>query len=237
MIKCLENKLKILVVEDNKSIIEGLEYLLEKEGFDVEIVNSKDQALSRLKNENYDLFLLDIQLPDGSGFDICKYIKQRIDTPIIFTSARNEESNIVYGLDIGADDYITKPYRNNELISRINSVLRRYRKETEKRNIIRYKDIKVDIEKATVYKNSKEIYLTNLEYKILLMFLNNQNKIITREELLEKVWDIDGNFVNDNTLSVYIKRLRLKISDQESNEEEMIKTVRGIGYILNKVSD
>lgn len=233
MIKCLENKLKILVVEDNESIIEGLEYLLEKEGFEVEIVNRKDQALSRLKNGIFDLFLLDVQLPDGSGFDICKYIKQRIDIPIIFTSARNEESNIVYGLDIGADDYITKPFRNNELISRINSVLRRYRKEMEKRNIIVYKNIKVDIEKATVYKNSKEIYLTNLEYKILLLFLNNQNKIITREELLEKVWDVDGNFVNDNTLSVYIKRLRLKISD----ENEMIKTVRGIGYILNKVSD
>lgn len=235
MIKCLENKLKILVVEDNKSIIEGLKYLLEKEGFDVEFVNSKDQALLRLKNSKYDLFLLDVQLPDGSGFDICKYIKQRIDTPIIFTSARNEESNIVYGLDIGADDYITKPYGNNELISRINSVLRRYRKE--KRNVIVYKNIKVDVDKATVYKNSKEIYLTNLEYKILLMFLNNQNKIITREELLEKVWDIDGNFVNDNTLSVYIKRLRLKISDEENSEEEIIKTVRGIGYILNKVSD
>lgn len=235
MIKCLENKLKILVVEDNKSIIEGLKYLLEKEGFDVEFVNSKDQALSRLKNSKYDLFLLDVQLPDGSGFDICKYIKQRIDTPIIFTSARNEESNIVYGLDIGADDYITKPYGNNELISRINSVLRRYRKE--KRNVIVYKNINVDVDKATVYKNSKEIYLTNLEYKILLMFLNNQNKIITREELLEKVWDIDGNFVNDNTLSVYIKRLRLKISDEENSEEEIIKTVRGIGYILNKVSD
>jgi len=237
MIKCLENKLKILVVEDNESIIEGLEYLLEKEGFEVEIVNRKDQALSRLKNGIFDLFLLDVQLPDGSGFDICKYIKQRIDTPIIFTSARNEESNIVYGLDIGADDYITKPFRNNELISRINSVLRRYRKEMEKRNIIVYKNIKVDIEKATVYKNSKEIYLTNLEYKILLLFLNNQNKIITREELLEKVWDVDGNFVNDNTLSVYIKRLRLKISDENANENEMIKTVRGIGYILNKVSD
>lgn len=237
MIKCLENKLKILVVEDNESIIEGLEYLLEKEGFEVEIVNRKDQALSRLKNGIFDLFLLDVQLPDGSGFDICKYIKQRIDIPIIFTSARNEESNIVYGLDIGADDYITKPFRNNELISRINSVLRRYRKEMEKRNIIVYKNIKVDIEKATVYKNSKEIYLTNLEYKILLLFLNNQNKIITREELLEKVWDVDGNFVNDNTLSVYIKRLRLKISDENANENEMIKTVRGIGYILNKVSD
>ncbi len=235
MINCLENKLKILVVEDNESIIEGLEYLLEKEGFEVEIVNRKDQALSRLKNGKFDLFLLDVQLPDGSGFDICKYIKQRIDTPIIFTSARNKESNIVYGLDIGADDYITKPFRNNELISRINSVLRRYRREMEKRNIIVYKNIKVDMEKAAVYKNSKEIYLTNLEYKILLMFLNNQNKIITREELLEKVWDVDGNFVNDNTLSVYIKRLRLKISGKDENE--IIKTVRGMGYILNKVSD
>ena len=236
MIKCLENKLRILVVEDNESIIEGLEYLLEKEGFEVEIVNCKTSALLRSKNQKFDLFLLDVELPDGSGFEICKYLKQRIDTPIIFMSARNEESNIVYGLDIGADDYITKPLRNSELISRINSVLRRYQKEKQKRNIITYKDIKVDIEKAKVYKNSKEILLTNLEYKILLMFLRNPDKIITREELLEKVWDIDGNFVNDNTLSVYIKRLRLKISDNAS-ENEMIKTVRGIGYILNKISD
>lgn len=232
-----ENKLRILVAEDNELIIEGLEYVLKKEGFDVKIVNTKDQTLSCVKNEKFDLILLDVQLPDGTGFDICKHIKNTIDIPIIFMSARGEEANIVYGLDIGADDYIVKPFRNNELISRINSVLRRYRREKNRNKMLEYKNIKVDIEKAKVFKNSKEIILTSLEYKILLMFLSNPNTIITREELLEKIWDIDGNYVNDNTLSVYIKRLRLKISDDGAGEDEMIKTIRGIGYILNKISD
>ncbi len=233
MLRQIEDKVKILVVEDNKSIIEGLEYLLEKEGFEAQIVSNKKQAMAYIKNDNFDLFLLDIQLPDGTGFDICKYIKNMSNKPIIFISAITEEVNIVYGLDIGADDYITKPFRNNELISRIKCVLRRYPNTTNNKNIINYRNIKVDLKKAKVYKNSKEVYLTNLEYKILLLFLNNKNVLITRQELLEKIWDIDGNYVNDNTLSVYIKRLRLKISD-ENTKSDLIQTVRGIGYILNK---
>lgn len=173
-----------------------------------------------------------MQLPDGTGFDVCKYIKQKSDMPIIFISARTEEINVVYGLDIGADDYITKPFRNDELVSRINCVLRRYQKQVQDKNIIKYKNIKVNIETAKVYKDNEEVFLTNLEYKILLMFINNVNKLITREELLEKIWDIDGNYVNDNTVSVYIKRLRMKMGDTE--ECQMLKTIRGIGYILNK---
>lgn len=228
----IENKVKILVVEDNKTIIEGLEYLLEKQGFNAKIVNTKKEALYCIDNEHFDLFLLDVQLPDGTGFEICKYIKQIADIPIIFISAISEEINVVYGLDIGADDYITKPFGNNELVSRINCALRRCKKQTQENNIINYRNIKVNLEKAKVYKGSEEIFLTNLEYKILLMFLNNINKLVTREELLEKIWDIDGNYVNDNTLSVYIKRLRMKIGDTE--ECQMIKTIRGIGYILNK---
>lgn len=228
----IENKVKILVVEDNKTIIEGLEYLLEKQGFNAKIVNTKKEALYCIDNEQFDLFLLDVQLPDGTGFEICKYIKQIADIPIIFISAISEEINVVYGLDIGADDYITKPFGNNELVSRINCALRRCKKQTQENNIINYRNIKVNLEKAKVYKGSEEIFLTNLEYKILLMFLNNINKLVTREELLEKIWDIDGNYVNDNTLSVYIKRLRMKIGDTE--ECQMIKTIRGIGYILNK---
>ena len=230
----VENKVKILVVEDNKNIIEGLEYLLTKEGFETKIVYSKKQAMACIKSYNFDLFLLDVELPDGTGFDICKYIKNLSNKPIIFVSARVEETNVVYGLDIGADDYITKPFRNNELISRIRCVLRRYPEINENKNIINYKNIKVDLNKAKVYKNSDEVYLTSLEYKILLMFLNNANTLITREEILEKVWDIDGNFVNDNTLSVYIKRLREKISNKDGEEGPFIQTVRGIGYILNK---
>lgn len=228
------NKIKILVVEDNKSIIESLEYLLQKEGFEVLIVNTKNQAISYIKNNDFDLFLLDVELPDGTGFDICKYLRNNMEKPIIFISARAEESNIVYGLDMGADDYITKPFRNNELISRIKSVLRRYPDQCKKKRIITYGHIKVDLDTAKVYKDSEEVILTSLEYKMLLLFLNNSNKVITRNEILDKVWDIDGNFVNDNTLTVYIKRLRNKIC---VNNKQLIKTVRGIGYILNKVSD
>ena len=233
-----DNKINILVVEDNKSIIEGLDYLLEKEGFKAKIINTKEQANKEIINDTYDLFLLDVELPDGTGFEICKNIRKISNKPIIFISARAEEANIVYGLDIGADDYITKPFRNYELVSRIKSVLRRYMPFANKnveQNILKYGNIKVDLDKAKVYKNYEEIQLTNLEYKILLKFLNNTNKIITRNELLEAVWDIDGNFVNDNTLSVYIKRLRLKLSDNKNNQ--FIQTVRGMGYILNNISD
>lgn len=234
MLTNTSSKVKILVVEDNKSLIEGLEYILEKEGFEVQMVGTKKQAMAYIKNDKFDMFLLDIQLPDGTGFDICKHIKSLSNKPIIFLSAITEESNIVYGLDLGADDYITKPFRSNELVSRIKCVLRRYPQSNENKNTIIYKNIKVDLEKAKVYKNSEEIFLTSLEYKILLMFLNNTNKIITRDELLEKIWDIDGNYVNDNTLSVYIKRLRLKISDKNNVEDQSIQTIRGMGYILKK---
>ena len=229
-----ESRMKVLVVEDNDNIIEGLEYLLEKEGFETNIVKCKEQAITLIKNVDFDLFLLDVQLPDGSGYDICKYIKKLSNKPIIFISARNEETNVVYGLDIGADDYITKPFRNSELISRIRCVLRRYPKEKENQEILNYKNIKVDLRKAKVFINSKEMFLTKLEYKILLVFLNNVNKLITRDELLEKIWDVDGNFVNDNTLSVYIKRLRSKLSEQNNKKSQLIQTVRGMGYILNE---
>ena len=236
MLSSLDNKIRILVVEDSQNIIEGLRYLLQKEGFEVNIVNDKKNALKYIDSEYYDLFLLDVELPDGTGFEICKSIKNITNKPIIFLSARAEETNIVYGLDIGADDYITKPFRNSELISRIRSVLRRYTLYKKDKNILNYGTLKINLGKAKVFKNSEEIYLTNLEYKILLMFINNANHIITRDELLAKVWDIEGNYVNDNTLSVYIKRLRLKISDN-NKKSQSIQTVRGMGYILNTISD
>lgn len=237
MLNYTNNKVRILIVEDNKNILESLEYLLKKEGFDVHIVSTKKEAISYIDNNDYDLFLLDVQLPDGNGFDICKHIKSISNKPTIFVSGRTEESNIVYGLDIGADDYISKPIRSNELISRIRSVLRRYTFEVKNTKVMNYGNLKVDLDKAKVYKNQEEIFLTNLEYRILLMFLSNTNRIITRDELLEKVWDVDGNYVNDNTLTVYIKRLRNKISDKKSNDKQLIQTVRGMGYILNKIGD
>lgn len=216
---------KILLVEDNETIIMGLKYSLEQEGFQIISTKTKKETEKTILEEQIDLILLDVTLPDGNGFDICKYIKEKSDTPVIFLTAQDEETSVVIGLDLGADDYIVKPFRTRELISRINSVLRRYDKSFEKSNIIQYKNIKIDTNMAKVYKDNEEIIFTSLEYKILLMLFSNQNKLITREALLDKIWDIAGNFVNDNTLTVYIKRIREKLGD-----EDVIKTVRGLGY-------
>lgn len=254
----MESDTKILIIEDDESIIEGLEYVLEKEGFYIEIAKNKREAYSKFLKNKFDIFIVDVQLPDGTGFEICKYIKKNFDLPVILASAVGEEANVVYGLDLGADDFIVKPYRNNELIARINCVLRRDAKNKSK-NVILYRNIKVDLRNAKVIDNvsGEEIILSTLEYKLLLLFLKNRNRLITRQEILEKVWDIDENYVNDNTLSVYIKRLRNKISNKIDNsnkkqifkedkdknnnehtksntlEKEAIKTIRGIGYILN----
>lgn len=216
---------KILLVEDSETIIMGLKYSLEQENFNVKVSKTVIDTKKIIEQEEFDLVLLDITLPDGNGFEICKFIKQIKDIPVIFLTARDEETNVVMGLDLGADDYIIKPFRIRELISRINSVLRRYDKQENKTNILEYKNIKIDINLAKVYKDGKEIVFTSLEYKMLLMLFSNQNKLITREELLDKIWDIAGNFVNDNTLTVYIKRIREKLED-----ENIIKTVRGLGY-------
>lgn len=218
---------KILLVEDNETIIIGLKYSLEQEGFMIISAKGKKETEEIIVNEEVDLVLLDVTLPDGNGFDICKFIKDRLDIPVIFLTAQEEETSVVIGLDLGADDYVVKPFRTRELISRINSVLRRYGNCIEKSNIIQYKNVKIDINVAKVYKDNEEIFFTSLEYKILLMLFSNQGKLITREQLLDKIWDIAGNFVNDNTLTVYIKRIREKLKD-----ESIIKTVRGLGYRL-----
>lgn len=216
---------KILLVEDNETIIMGLKYSLEQEGFEVLSAKNTKESKEKLNKEKVDLILLDVSLPDGNGFDICKEIKQNSDIPVIFLTAQDEEKSVVLGLDLGADDYIVKPFRTRELISRINSVLRRYGKKEASLSIIQYKNIKIDTNKAVVYKDNEEIVFTSLEYKILLLLFSNQNKLITREQLLERIWDVAGNFVNDNTLTVYIKRIREKLED-----ETIIKTVRGLGY-------
>lgn len=215
---------KILLIEDNEAIIMGLKYSLEQENFQVISAKTAKESKEKLENKNIDIVLLDVSLPDGNGFEICKEIKEKNDIPVIFLTAQDEETSVVLGLDLGADDYIVKPFRTRELISRIKSVLRRYGKK-EENNIIQYKNIKIDTISAKVYKNNKEIIFTSLEYRILLMLFTNQNKLITREQLLEKIWDIAGNFVNDNTLTVYIKRIREKLED-----DSIIKTIRGLGY-------
>ena len=212
----------ILLVEDNESIIMGLEYSLKQEGFNVLLARNLKEARDQ---ENYDLVLLDITLPDGNGHTLFKEIKKKGNIPIIFLTAKDEEKDIVQGLDLGAEDYIVKPFRLRELISRIKVVLRRYNKMAS--SVVSCKGVKIDTEKTEVSSNGKIVELTSLEYKILLMLFSNKNRLISRAMILDRIWDVAGNFVNDNTLTVYIKRIREKIGDSKG---EIIKTVRGEGY-------
>ena len=205
---------KILLVEDNEIIVKGLKYLLEQEKFDIKIAKNIVEAKTMIKKQKFDLYLLDITLPDGDGYEICQYVKKQKDVPVIFLTAKDEELNVVQGLDMGADDYIIKPFRNRELISRIKSVLRRYYHDEINENQIKCRDVIIDSNKAVVYKAGKEIIFTSLEYKILYMLISNKNILVTREQILDKIWDVAGNFVNDNTLTVYIHRIRNKLYDK-----------------------
>ncbi len=221
--------MKILFVEDDKTIASGLCYSLTQEGYSVTHCLNVECAKTSINENRFDMAILDLSLPDGSGYDICKIIKSREDIPVIFLTAIDDEVNVVMGLDMGADDYITKPFRIRELLSRIKSVLRRYGKTELSKTLIDLKGIKIDTSKARVYIGDKEIILTSLEFRLLLIFANNEGQVLTRNQLLESLWDFAGDFVNDNTLTVYIKRLREKIEDDSQNPK-IIKTVRGIGY-------
>ena len=221
-------KATILLVEDNETIILGLEYLLCQEGYLVETARTLEIAFAIVEKVAVDLILLDISLPDGDGFDFCKMIKKDSDIPVIFLTAKEEELDVVKGLDMGADDYIVKPFRNRELVSRIKNVLRRNGKGT---SVLQCRDIILDLVTGEVIRGEKKIPLTKLEYKILSTMMAYPGKLFTREEILAGIWDISNNFVNDNTLSVTIKRIREKLGDDDG---EMIKTVRGMGYRIEK---
>ncbi len=201
-------KHSLLLVEDNDIIVKGLKYSLEQENFEVDVSKTIDSAEDLLDSREYDLVILDITLPDGNGFDLCKYIKEEKDIPVIFLTAKDEEKDVVLGFDLGADDYVIKPFRNRELISRIYNVLRRYNKD---KNEILTQNIRIDLEEKRVYVKEIEVIFTALEYKILVLLFSNIGKTVTREKILDKIWDIAGNFVNDNTLTVYIKRIRAKL--------------------------
>lgn len=179
------------------------------------------------------LCIFDLSLPDGSGYDLCKIVKERSDIPVIFLTAIDDEVNVVMGLDMGADDYITKPFRIRELLSRIKSVLRRYNKQAQTPSNFELENVRINTLEGKVYKNGNEVLLTALEYRLLLIFANHVGQVLSRNQLLERIWDVAGEFVNDNTLSVYIKRLREKLEDN-LQEPTLIKTVRGLGY---KVGD
>lgn len=219
---------RILIVEDDKLIVKNLSELLKQEGFSVCCATTCKLAEKIIEKEHIDLILLDVLLPDGNGFVLCKRIKSISDCPVIFLTASSDEFSVVTGLDIGADDYIEKPYRPRELISRINSVLRRTGKS---QSLIALGNVSVDMDKGIVLKNGKDVYLSALEYRLFLVFLNNPAVTLTRNKLLAEIWDIAGDFVNENTLTVYIKRLREKIEDDASNPK-IILTVRGFGYKL-----
>ena len=219
----------VLVVEDDTTIASGLAYSLEQEQFAVTLAGTVKEAKAILAEQSLSLCLLDISLPDGSGYEVCKVIKARGDIPVIFLTACDDEVNVVMGLDMGADDYITKPFRIRELISRINSVLRRYHQSETKANVYYVGDISVKTNEAKVYRGNQEIFLTALEYRLLLIFIKHQGQVLSRNQLLEWIWDVSGDFVNDNTLTVYIKRLREKLEDSKDSES-MIQTVRGLGY-------
>ena len=214
----------ILVVEDDENLAEGIKYALTVEGFAVSAAGTLKAAREALQSQPYDLLILDVMLPDGTGYDLCR--EQMKKTPVIFLSACDEEVNVVMGLDLGGDDYITKPFRVRELVSRIKAVLRR-------KNIqpgdMACGDLRVSAAEGKVYKNGEPLPLTALEYRLLVRFIGNPQKVFSRAALLSAVWDADGNFADDNTLSVYIRRLREKIEDDPQNPQ-YIETVRGMGY-------
>lgn len=222
--------MKLLLVEDDEAILEGLVFCLKKEGFLVKGLTNAYQALELIKKENFDLLVLDINLPDMNGLKLYRQIKENKDIPTIFLTANDSELSIVEALDSGADDYITKPFKTRELISRIHSVLRRAKKEEQ--NIIKIHDITIHLKEAKVFKKDKPVFLTALEYKILLILCMHPTKVFTRESILANIWDTEEEYVNDNTLTVYIKRIREKIEDDMTNPK-IILTVRGLGYQVN----
>lgn len=217
---------RLLLVEDDPTLIRMLKTYLSDEGFLVTAVTGQTDAVRQL-GRGADVALVDIALSEGNGFAVCAYAKER-GVPVIFLTASGDEYSVVTGLDMGADDYVAKPFRPRELVSRIRSVLRRCGK---KQSVIPLGNLTVDTDKGTVTRAGRDLYLSALEYRLLLVFLNNRGQVLTRDKLLEEIWDSAGDFVGDNTLTVYIKRLREKI-EEDPQEPKLIRTVRGLGYRL-----
>lgn len=226
--------INILFVEDDLPLALGIEYTLKQEGFNVKHAKNVKEGTEAFKNGEFELILLDVMLPDGTGYDLCKIIREKSEVPIIFMTACDEEVNVILGLDLGGDDYVTKPIRVKELISRINAVLRRKLKNSRKggkneEGILVSGDLRIEALKYRVYKGDNIIELTSIEYKLLLILMKNKGNVLERTTLLERLWDVDGNFVDGNSLTVYVKRLREKIED-DIKSPFYIETVRGIGY-------
>lgn len=221
---------KVLLVEDDREIVENLTEYLSTEGYLVKSVNTQKYTMEILEKETFDLLLLDVTLKQGNGYGVCTAVKEKYDLPVIFLTALDDEFSVVTGLDMGADDYISKPFRPRELVSRMRSVLRR---SGRTQAVVNIRDIRIDTEKGIVTRAGQELFLSALEYRLLLVFVNNRGMVLTRGRLLDEIWDAAGEFVNDNTLTVYIKRLREKIEKDPQNPE-IIMTVRGMGYRLGE---
>lgn len=215
--------MKILLIEDNELIVKALKYSLEQKEFEVIFVTNIKQAINYIDSQKIDLIILDISLPDGNGFDLYRNFIVQKNIPTIFLTARDDENDVVKGLELGADDYVTKPFSTKELIARINKILMKKNKNT----VIKVKDIEFDVDKMVVYKNQRILELTSLELKILHLLFLNVNKVVTRNDIIEKIWEWTGNDIYDNTVTVYLKRIRKKI------ETDIIKTIKGIGYRID----
>lgn len=222
---------KVLLVEDDRLIVENLTEYLGKEGFSVKSAKGQNEAMKLLESTPFDLILLDITLAQGNGYSVCTAVKALYRIPVIFLTALDDEFSLVAGLDMGADDYISKPFRPRELVSRMKMVIRRY--YGEKDTLIKTGKLEIDTARGVVKKKGKDIALTSLEYRLLLLFFQKKGRVLSRNFLLEELWDIAGEYVNDNTLTVYIKRLREKVEDNPQ-EPEIIKTVRGLGYRMEE---
>ena len=223
----------VLVVEDDNIIREGLQISLRQDGYDVLTAATQNAALDTISgNQTIDAFLLDVMLPDGDGYTICREIRKKSDVPILFLTACDDEVHTVLALEQGADDYIAKPFRIRELLARMKAILRRVGKDVVQQSRIAIGDNELDLQAGKMYRNQKNIELTAMEYRLLLIFVNHRGQTLSRKQLLTDIWDEAGDFVNDNTLTVYIKRLREKLGDFEG--QPLIQTVRGIGYRMEK---
>lgn len=223
---------KILLLEDDLSLINGLSFAFRNQGFELAVVRTLKEANELWGEGKYDLLVLDVSLPDGTGYEFCKKVRQVSKVPIIFLTAYDEEMNIIMGLDIGGDDYITKPFKLGVLVSRINALLRRAKGFNSTDTELQSNGIKVLMLQGQVFKNEKLIDLTAAEYKLLCLFMKNPNVVLTKEQILDKLWDCEGNYIDSSTLTVYMRRLRMKIEDNPS-EPQMLLTVRRMGYKWN----
>jgi two-component system response regulator RegX3 len=222
----------IFFIEDDLSLISGLSFAIKKQGYEIDVARTSLEAETLWINGNYDLVILDVSLPDGSGYDLCKKIRKTSKVPIMFLTAADEETDIIMGLDIGGDDYITKPFKLAVFLSRINALLRRSDNFNQADTELNSNGIKVKLLKGEVYKNEEQLDLTASEYKLLCLFIENSNIVLSSEQILSKLWDCDENYIDNNTLTVYIRRLRTKIEDNPSKPQKIV-TVRRMGYKWN----